>query len=134
VAVSSRRLYRRRQWAAAALAISAALGLAVKLHPVPAVPQIGDHLGGVFYVLFWAMLLFFLWPYPRAITPITLAVVLATFAVELSQKLELSWIEKLRIAFLGRVLLGHHFDMTDLPAYAIGGAFAFLLMHRIART
>jgi hypothetical protein len=103
---------------ALALAIVVPLGFATKLTDAVLVR---GYLGGVFYVVFWILLVLLARPQLRP-GSVAVAAFLATCALEAAQLWHPRWLEEVRATFLGHALLGSTFSWWDLPCYALGAA------------
>lgn len=57
-----------------------------------------------------------------------------TYAVELSQLYQSSWINDIRSTLFGRLVLGQGFLWSDLVAYAVGVFLALVLTLKIERS
>ena len=122
----SRRL---RRWTGLALVGLVSLGLYTKVYAGPAATWVNNSLCGVFYVLFWCLLVF--WFRPR-VKPwrIALAVLSVTCLLEFLQLWHPPWLEWLRSFWIGRTLLGTTFAWSDFPYYVIGAGLGWLWMQR----
>jgi hypothetical protein len=83
---------------------------------------LGDFLFGV--LLFWATMIFFA---PANKRKIAIFLIIYCSVVELSQLYHTVWLDALRKTTLGGGILGHHFQWSDLLAYAGGIFFAYVL-------
>jgi hypothetical protein len=103
------------------------LGFGSKFYPGPGAWWVNDHLAGVFYEIFWCLVVFFV--APRA-SPFWVAsgVFLATCLVEFLQLVHTPLLQAIRSTFIGRVLIGTHFGFWDFPHYAAGCFVGWLLM------
>ena len=103
---------------ALALAVVVPLGFATKLTDTELVR---GYLGGVFYVVFWILLVLVAWPRLRP-SSVAVAVFLVTCALEAAQLWHPPRLEEVRATFLGHALLGSTFAWWDFPCYALGAA------------
>ena len=117
------------RWTGLALAGLVPLGLYIKVYAGPAADWVNHSLGGVFYVLFWCLLLF--WFLPRA-KPwrIALAVLAVTCLLEFLQRWHPAWMEWLRCFRLGQMRLGTTFAWLDFPYDFIGAGLGWLWLPR----
>jgi hypothetical protein len=120
---------RLRRWTGLALVGLAPLGLYSKFYKGPAAAWVNDSLGGVFYVLFWRLLVFWLLPRVRP-WRIALAVLAVTCLLEFMQLWHPSLLEGLRSFWIGQILLGTTFAWSDFPYYFIGAGLGWLWMRR----
>ena len=124
----------RRQWPALlSIAVVVPVGFygKIKYHG-PAAHWVNDSLGGVFYVILWCLLASVIFPRARA-TPITLAVLTCTCALEFLQRWHPPFLEYLRSFFIGRTILGSYFDWTDFPYYFAGALLAWLWLRALPK-
>lgn len=116
---------RERLGTAVLLALTIALGLASRGgDPVPALlaAHAGDALWTVAVHLSLALVV------PRARPAALAAAALGiSWAVELSQLCQASWLVELRSRRIGSLLLGTGWQWLDLPRYAVGAALAWAL-------
>ena len=118
---------RPRRWTGLALVGLAPLSLYTKVYAGPAAAWVNNSLGGVFYVLFWCLLVF--WCLPR-VAPwrIALAVLAVTCLLEFLQLWHPPLLEWLRSFWFGQILLGTTFAWSDFPYYFIGAGLGWLWM------
>lgn len=78
----------------------------------------------------WAAMFLFLfraiWPKP-ALYKVACYTYLFTVAIEVSQLYHAPWIDRIRVTFLGKMLLGSGFLWSDLVCYLTGVLFACLI-------
>jgi hypothetical protein len=108
------------------------LGFATKLYSGPGAGWINCSLGGLFYVLFWCLLVQLLRPHWRAVR-IAAGVLLVTCGLEFLQLWQTPLLEPVRGTFLGRTLLGDTFAWSDFPWYFAGGALGGWWLERVNR-
>ena len=120
---------RPRRWTGLALVGLAPLGLYTKVYAGPAAAWVNHSLGGVFYVLFWRLLVF--WLQPR-VKPwrIALAVLAVTCLLEFLQLWHPPFLEWLRSFWIGQILLGTTFAGSDFPYYFLGAGLGWLWLWR----
>jgi glycopeptide antibiotics resistance protein len=91
----------------------------------------GETCGGVFYVLFFALLLTI--PFPKlAPWKAALLAYLYTCGVELLQL----WhpLDPFRVTLLGKILLGNMFSPTDFVFYTLGGLVSWWVLYNLYNT
>jgi len=120
---------RPRRWTGLALVGLVPLGLYSKVYAGPAATWVNNSLCGVFYVLFWCLLVFWLLPRVRP-WRIALAVLAMTCLLEFLQLWHPPWLEGLRSFWAGQILLGTTFAWSDFPYYFIGAGLGWLWMRR----
>jgi len=117
----------------ASLAAAALLGFYAKRgYHGPASVWIANSVGGIFYVIFWCLVLVLLLSRARA-SRIVFAVLTATCILEFLQLWHPPLLETARRNFLGRTVLGSYFDWSDFPYYFIGAALAWLWLRAVGR-
>ncbi len=102
------------------------VGFYTKWYNYPFASWIRASSGGVFYEIFWCLLIF-LFSRIRP-TIIALSVLLATCCLEFLQLWHPPVLEWLRSFFIGRTILGTTFDWWDFPYYFIGSGIGWLWM------
>jgi hypothetical protein len=97
----------------------------------PAAHWVHDSLGGVFYVIFWSLLLAAALPRwkPAAIAR---TVLIATCILEFLQLWLPPLLQWLRSFFIGRTILGSSFDWWDFPYYFAGAVLGWAWLRAIA--
>ena len=98
--------------------------------PAPIGPEWRDRFGGVFYVVFWIIVVAIFIPATRS-WRLVLSVFLVTCALEFAQLWHPAWLEAARGTFVGRVVLGTTFDWSDFPPYVFGALLGGALLHGI---
>ena len=91
----------------------------------PGAEWVHDSLGGVFYVIFWCLLVVLVWPRVTA-ARIAAAVLIVTCILEFMQLWHAPLLEQARSHFIGRTILGSYFDWSDFPYYFAGSAIAWV--------
>ena len=115
------------------LFVVAAVGLASKFYRGPAESWINDSLGGLFYVIIWCLVAFFLVPRARSFM-IASGVFIATCALEFLQLWHPAWLESVRATFPGAAMLGTTFVWLDIPYYVVGCVMGWAAIVRLRRT
>ena len=118
-----------RRWTGLALVGLVPLGLYTKVYAGPAAAWVNNSLGGMFSVLFWCLLVFWLLP-PSKPWRITLAVLAVTCLLEFLQRWHPPWLEWLRSFWIGQILLGTTFAWSDFPYGFIGAGLGWLWLQR----
>ncbi len=114
-------------WTVVSLAIIVPIGFYSKFYTGPSANWVNNSLGGVFYEIFWCLLiyLFFSNSKPWVITSLVL---LATCLMEFLQLWHPSLLQWIRSYFIGRTVLGTTFSWDDFPYYFLGCAIGWLWM------
>ena len=89
---------------------------------------LNNNLAGVWYVVFWILVLG--WFFPGRFRPITvaLAVLVATSGLECLQLVNPPPLAWARSFLLGRILLGTSFSWWDFPHYLLGAIIGYTLL------
>jgi hypothetical protein len=122
----------QRHIAVAILLVLIPLGFATKFYTGPLASWVNNSLGGVFYEIFWCLVIFLFFPSLKALW-IALIVFIATSALEFTQLWKAPFLEQIRENFIGRTLIGTSFTWTDFPYYAIGCVVGYFLLKFISR-
>jgi Na+-translocating ferredoxin:NAD+ oxidoreductase RnfD subunit len=110
----------------------ALMGLFSKLYTGTASHWVSNSLGGVFYEVFWCLVVFLL---ANRVRPwkIAVAVFLVTCALEALQLWHPPFLVPLRNHFIGHALLGSVFIWTDFVYYVIGCVVGWMWMQSLQR-
>lgn len=101
------------------------LGLATKVYTGPGETWVRFQAGGVFYVVFWTILVLVVWPGVSSAT-VAGAVVFVTCCVEVLQLWHPPFLEWVRSNWSGQLLLGNSFSWWDFPPYFVGGLIGYI--------
>ena len=106
------------------------IGLGAKSYPGPGREFINNSFPGALYVIFWCLVLFLAFP---KLAPLKNAVVVlvCTCTLEVLQLWHPTFLEAVRITFLGRAILGDTFDPTDFFYYLMGACGACFLLGKL---
>lgn len=107
-----------------ALLIVIPLGFATKFYHGPAEGWVNNSLGGVFYEIFWCLVIGLFWPRGNPLW-IALTVFFATCLLEFLQLIHPPFLEYLRSFFIGRTILGNSFSPSDFLYYASGAVLGY---------
>jgi len=113
-----------RNWALVSLIIIVPIGFYSKFYRGPAAAWVNDSLGGVFYEIFWCLLILLFLPKVKPWI-IALCVLVVTCILEFMQLWHPPFLEILRSNFMGRTLLGTTFTWTDFPYYFLGSGIGW---------
>ena len=115
-----------------ALLIIIPLGLLTKFYNGSGAAWANNSLGGVFYEIFWCLLIFLIFAKFKPVL-IATAVFLITCALEFSQLWKPEFLEILREYFFVRTVIGNSFTWSDFPYYFIGSLAGFAMLVMIKR-
>jgi len=112
------------------------LGLLTKTYHGPGRIWVNYSLGGVFYEIFFCLIVAIIFPAAR---PWKIAgwVFLITAVLELLQLYHPPWLTVLRTFWLGHLLLGNSFSVWDFPHYLLGcllGGSGIYVINRIFKS
>ena len=125
-------LSRTKVWTLVSLLVIVPTGFYAKFYSGPAAPWVNNSLSGVFYEIFWCLLVFlFVEANPWLIAT---GVFIVTGLLEVLQLSEHPFLEFVRSFFLGRVLIGTSFVWSDFAYYVIGSALGWLWLRLLRYT
>jgi hypothetical protein len=106
------------------------LGLSTKFYMGPGQNWVNHFLGGVFYEIFFCLLLALFLP---TIPPLKIAggVFAVTALLEFLQLYQSTWLTTVRSFWLGHLLLGSSYNVWDFPFYLLGCVIAGFWIDRI---
>lgn len=107
------------------------IGFLTKAYHGIAAHWVNDSLSGVFYVIFWCLVVFLFLPRMQP-WRIALYVFGLTDVLEVMQLWHPAFLEYLRSYFLGRVVLGTTFAWSDFFYYAAGAILGYYWMLKIS--
>jgi hypothetical protein len=118
------RLSRQKLFTSISILIIVPIGFYSKFYSGPNAFWVNNSLGGVFYEIFWCLVIFLLLP---NIIPwrIALVVFIVTCGLEFLQLWHPPFLQLLRGNFLGRSILGNSFTWSDFPYYVAGSVLGF---------
>jgi hypothetical protein len=119
---------------AASTVLFALLGLYAKRgYHGPGAAWARDSVGGVFYVVFWCLVVALLLPRVTA-GRIAVGVLIATCILEFLQLWHPPLLKAARDTFIGRTILGSYFDWGDFLYYFVGAAIGWAWLRAIGRS
>ena len=114
------------------LVVLVPVGFYTKLYIGPAKNWINDSLGGVFYELFWMLLLWLFFP-KISIIKNAIIVFLYTSILEFLQLWHPPFLNSLRSHFIGVTILGNSFVPSDFFYYLFGCIIGYFVLTYLAR-
>ncbi|MBN1348072.1 DUF2809 domain-containing protein [candidate division KSB1 bacterium] len=124
---------RKSLFTAISLILITPIGFATKFYSGPAQNWVNHSLGGVFYEIFWCLVIFLFFRNCRPFR-IALAVLVLTCALEFLQLWHPPFLELLRSNFIGRTVLGNSFAWHDFPYYFIGSGIGWWWLARLRKS
>lgn len=118
-------LSRQRTWTVVSLFVIVPVGVYTKFYQGPATDWVNNSLGGMFYEMFWCLLVFLIVPNARTWI-IALSVLLLTCLLEFMQLWHPAALTYIREFILGAALIGTTFGWSDFPYYFVGSAIGWL--------
>ena len=108
------------------------IGFATKFYNGWGEAWINNSLGGVLYVMFWCLVVFFLKP---KIKPknIAVGVLLVTSILETLQLWHPPFLQRLRSNFIGVTILGNSFVISDFGYYIAGALISYYILKQIGK-
>ena len=119
-----------KKWTLLSLLIIVPVGFYAKFYQGPAALWVNNSLSGVFYEIFWCLLIFLFLPKWRPVT-IALAVLVLTCFLEFLQLWHPPFLEYLRSFFIGRTILGTTFAWSDFPYYFLGSGIGWFWLRQL---
>ena len=110
-----------------------AAGFGLKAYSGPGQGWPNNYGAGVFYEVFWILILYFFWPASATLRIAPFGIFAATSVLEFLQLSDAPLLEKIRETFLGRTLIGTDFVWLDFPHYVLGCILGGLLIQYIQR-
>ena len=108
------------------------LGFATKFYHGIYANWVNNSLCGVFYEIFWCLVIFFIF---TKLSPLNIATIvfIITSLLEFTQLLNAPFLEIIRKNFIGRTLIGSSFIWSDFFYYLIGCIIAYLWMSSVLK-
>ena len=108
------------------------IGFFSKFYNGPAKKWVNDSLGGVFYEIFWCLVILL---FCRNLKPwkIALIVLLTTCFLEFLQLWHPDFLEYMRSFFIGKTILGTSFGWSDFPYYFIGSGIGWFWIRQLKK-
>jgi len=122
----------KQKWALILLLIITPLGFYTKIYSGPGASWVNESLGGVFYEIFWCLLVFLFFVNAKTWL-IATSVLIVTCFLEVLQLWHPEFLEIIRSYFIGRTLLGNSFNLNDFIYYFIGSGIGYLILTRLQK-
>ena len=121
-----------RKWTLLSIVVIVPVGFLCKLYSGPSSSWVSDSLGGVFYEIFWCLLIFLFF---KKMKPVYIAIIVfvVTCILEFLQLWHPPFLEYFRSFFIGRTILGTSFTWSDFTYYFIGCSISFFGMKLLKR-
>ena len=117
----------KQKWVLFLLLLITPIGFYSKFYSGPAADWVNDSLGGVFYEIFWCLLVFLFFVNIKA-RVIATSVFIVTCFLEVLQLWHPEFLEIIRSYFIGRTVLGTSFNLYDFIYYFIGSGIGYLIL------
>ena len=103
------------------------IGILTKFYSGPAEEWVNHSLGGLFYEIFWCLVVAFIF---TKIKPVKIAlwVFVITCTLEFLQKWHPPFMEYMRNNFIGQTILGNSFNWMDFPYYVVGSVIGYVIL------
>jgi len=122
----------KQKWALILLLLITPIGFYSKFYSGPGASWVNDSLGGVFYEIFWCLLVFLILVNERAWVIATSVFIITSF-LEVLQLWHPEFLEIIRSYFIGRTVLGTSFNLYDFIYYFIGSGIGYLTLTRLQK-
>jgi hypothetical protein len=122
----------KQKWSLILLLLVTPFGFSTKIYSGPGASWVIDSLGGVFYEIFWCLLIFLFMVNARAWV-ISTSVFIITCFLEALQLWHPEFLEIIRSHFIGRTVLGNSFNLYDFIYYFIGSGIGYLILTRLQK-
>jgi hypothetical protein len=120
----------KRAWTLVSLLVIVPVGFYSKFYAGPAAIWVNNSLSGVFYEIFWCLLIFLFWGEGKPWI-IAASVLVATCLLEFLQLWHPPFLEFMRSYFIGQAVLGTSFTWSDFPYYFLGCGIGWLWLSRL---
>ena len=122
----------KQKWTFILILIITPIGFYTKFYTGPGASWVNNSLGGVFYEIFWCLLVFLFFVNARAWV-IAVSVFIITCCLEVLQLWHPEFLEIIRGNLIGRTVLGTSFSMYDFIYYFIGSGIGYLILYRLQK-
>ena len=122
----------KQKWALILLLLITPIGFYTKFYSGPGASWVNDSLGGVFYEIFWCLVIFFFFQNAKSYK-IGVSVFIITCVLEFLQLWHPLFLEYLRSFFIGQTILGNSFSWFDFIYYFIGSGIGYLILTRLQK-
>lgn len=122
----------KQKWALILLLLITPLGFYTKFYSGPGASWVSDSLGGVFYEIFWCLLVYLFLVKSRAWV-IAASVFIVTCFLEVLQLWHPEFLEIVRSYFIGRTVFRTSFNLYDFIYYFIGSFIGYFMIIRLQK-
>lgn len=123
---------RQRHWTILSILAITPIGFASKFYSGYGQDWVSNSLGGVFYVIFWCLVVVLFFDRLRPAL-IAAGVLTVTCTLEFLQLWHPAPLEYLLSTFIGQTVLGTTFVWSDFPYYFIGAGFGWIWLKALTR-
>lgn len=110
----------QRKYTVLTLVVVSIAGLLSKQNPITYFDWVNNHLAGLFYTIFWILIVFLFFKDKLNINHIPVIILCFTLAIEFLQLWHPAILTNLRGTSLGKIVLGTTFSWWDIPFYIVG--------------
>lgn len=108
------------------------IGFYTKVYSGSGASWVNNSLGGVFYEIFWCLIIFFFFQNSRALMIAVLVFIITCF-LEVLQLWHPKFLEIIRVNFIGRTVFGTSFSLHDFIYYFIGSGIGYLILYHLQK-
>lgn len=117
--------FKKHTWTVFSLLIIVPIGFYSKFYTGPAATWVNNSLSGMFYEIFWCILVFLFLDKVKPWKIATFVLIITCF-LEFLQLWRHPFLELLRRDFIGRTILGNYFAWSDFSYYFLGCGIGWL--------
>ncbi len=123
----------KRKWIILSLFVIMPAGFLFKGYSGPGHKWFNNYGAALLYEVFWCLVVFFFIPRKKYATRIAVSIFIITSMLETLQLWHPWFLQKVRLTFLGKALLGTTFVWWDFPYYLLGCFIGWLGMRALSK-
>ena len=116
---------KRFRWTLISILVITPIGFLSKFYTGPAAFWVNNSLGGVFYEIFWCLVVFLFFPRSQPVK-IAALILIITSLLEFLQLWQPPFLQIIRSNFIGVTIIGDSFTWLDFPYYFVGSGMGWL--------